>query len=95
MKPKKKNKVLEQVKIARKASREEEIKQHGKQIKYIKIAKSKKNDYIYQQIFNHKHSNNQSHENFIDRSCCFFACIQFMQKMLCMYKTEYCHSEWR
>ncbi len=42
MKPKKKNKVLEQVKIARKASREEEIKQHGKQIKYIKIAKSKK-----------------------------------------------------
>lgn len=47
MKPKKKNKVLEQVKAARKQSREEEIKNHGKPVNYRKIMESKK-------IFNRK-----------------------------------------
>jgi hypothetical protein len=42
MKVKKKNKALEQVKIARKASREEEIATHGKAINYRKIMESKK-----------------------------------------------------
>lgn len=38
----KKNKVLEQVKAARKQSRDEEIKTHGKSINYRKVMKSKK-----------------------------------------------------
>jgi hypothetical protein len=42
MKAKTKNKALEQVKIARKASREEELKVHGKAINYRKIVESKK-----------------------------------------------------
>ena len=42
MKPKKKNKVLEQVKASRKQSREEELKTHGKAINYRKIMESKK-----------------------------------------------------
>lgn len=43
MKKKKKiNKVLFAVKSARKASREEEIRQHGKPVNYQKIAASKK-----------------------------------------------------
>ncbi len=42
-----KNNVLEQVKAARKQSREEEIKMHGKLIIYKKIIESKK-------IFNRK-----------------------------------------
>ena len=42
MKMKKKNSVLEQVKAARKQSREEEIKTHGKTINYQKVLESKK-----------------------------------------------------
>jgi len=42
MKMKKKNSVLEQVKAARKQSREEEIKTHGKSINYRKVMESKK-----------------------------------------------------
>ncbi len=43
MKKKKKiNKVLFAVKSARKASREEEIRQHGKPVNYLKITVSKK-----------------------------------------------------
>lgn len=47
MKTKKKNNVLEQVKAARKQSREEEIKSHGKPVNYKKIIESKK-------VFNRK-----------------------------------------
>ena len=47
MKTKKKNNVLEQVKAARKQSREEEIQSHGKLIIYKKIVESKK-------VFNRK-----------------------------------------
>ncbi len=39
---KKSDKVLMAVKAARKASREEEILQHGKTIRYLKIKTSKK-----------------------------------------------------
>ena len=42
MKGKKKNPVMEQVKAARKQSREEEIKTHGKSINYRKVMESKK-----------------------------------------------------
>jgi hypothetical protein len=42
MKKKKTNKVLEQVKAARKQSRDEEIQTHGKSINYRKVMKSKK-----------------------------------------------------
>ena len=42
MKQKKKNSVLEQVKSARKQSREEEIQTHGKSINYRKVMASKK-----------------------------------------------------
>lgn len=42
MKPKKKDKMLFVVKSARKASREEEIKLHGKKINYRNIVASKK-----------------------------------------------------
>ncbi|MGC3979021.1 MAG: hypothetical protein QM751_12840 [Paludibacteraceae bacterium] len=42
MKQKKKNPVLEQVKAARKQSREEEIQRHGKSINYRKVMESKK-----------------------------------------------------
>lgn len=42
MKQKKKNPVLEQVKAARKQSREEEILRHGKSISYRKVMESKK-----------------------------------------------------
>ncbi len=41
-KKKKTNKVLFAVKAVRKASREEEIKQHGKPVNYRKIKESKK-----------------------------------------------------
>jgi hypothetical protein len=41
MKQKKKNPVLEQVKAARKQSREEEIQTHGKSINYRKVMASK------------------------------------------------------
>jgi len=42
MKQKKKNSVLEQVNAARKQSREEELKAHGKAINYQKVMASKK-----------------------------------------------------
>ncbi|MDD3321557.1 MAG: hypothetical protein PHS59_08950 [Paludibacter sp.] len=42
MKQKKKNSVVEQVKAARKQSREEEIQTHGKSINYRKVMESKK-----------------------------------------------------
>ena len=42
MKMKKKSSVLEQVKAARKQSREEEIKTHGKSINYRKVMESKR-----------------------------------------------------
>jgi hypothetical protein len=42
MKQKKKSSVLEQVKAARKQSREEEIQTHGKSINYRKVMASKK-----------------------------------------------------
>ena len=42
MKAKKKNSVMEQVKAARKQSREEEILTHGKSINYRKVMASKK-----------------------------------------------------
>ncbi len=42
MKRKKKNKVLEQVKAARKQSREDEINTHGKVIQYHNILETKK-----------------------------------------------------
>ena len=42
MKQKKKNSVMEQVKAARKQSREEEIQTHGKSINYRKVMASKK-----------------------------------------------------
>lgn len=42
MKKKKKGSVMEQVKAARKQSREEEIKVHGKSINYRKVMESKK-----------------------------------------------------
>jgi hypothetical protein len=42
MKQKKKNSVLEQVKAARKQSRDEEIQTHGKSINYRKVMASKK-----------------------------------------------------
>jgi hypothetical protein len=42
MKRKKKNSVMEQVKAARKQSREEEIQKHGKAINYRKVMKSKR-----------------------------------------------------
>jgi hypothetical protein len=42
MKQKRKNPVLEQVKAARKQSREEEIQRHGKSINYRKVMESKK-----------------------------------------------------
>jgi Skp family chaperone for outer membrane proteins len=42
MKMKKKNSVQEQVKAARKQSREEEIKTHGKLINYRKVMESKR-----------------------------------------------------
>jgi len=42
MKRKRKNTVLEQVKAARKQSREEEIQRHGKSINYRKVMESKR-----------------------------------------------------
>ena len=42
MKQKKKKSILEQVKAARKQSREEEIQTHGKSINYRKVMASKK-----------------------------------------------------
>jgi len=42
MKAKKKNSILEQVKSARKQSREEEIQTHGKSINYRKVMANKK-----------------------------------------------------
>jgi len=42
MKQKKKSSLMEQVKAARKQSREEEIKTHGKSINYRKVMASKK-----------------------------------------------------
>ena len=42
MKQKKRHSVLEQVKAARKQSREEEIEKHGKSINYRKVMASKK-----------------------------------------------------
>ena len=42
MKQKKKHTVMVQVKAARKQSREEEIKEHGKSINYRKVMASKK-----------------------------------------------------
>ncbi|HLP04324.1 MAG TPA: hypothetical protein VK152_02740 [Paludibacter sp.] len=42
MKQKKKDSILEQVKAARKQSREEEIRLHGKPINFRKISGSKK-----------------------------------------------------
>lgn len=50
------NKVLFAVKAARKSSRDEEIKQHGKQINYRKITESKK-------IYNRKRNKADSNEN--------------------------------
>ena len=41
MKAKKKNSVMEQVKAARKQSREEELKAHGKAINYNKVMATK------------------------------------------------------
>ena len=41
-KKQRKKSIIDQIKVARKASREEEIKMHGKPIRYTKIAKSKK-----------------------------------------------------
>lgn len=42
MKQKKKHSVMEQVKAARKQSRDEEIQRHGKSINYRKVMESKK-----------------------------------------------------
>ena len=42
MKTKKRSSILEQVKSARKQSREEEIQTHGKSINYRKVMESKK-----------------------------------------------------
>ena len=42
MKAKKKSSVMEQVKAARKQSREEEIQSHGKSINYRKVMESKR-----------------------------------------------------
>jgi len=42
MKQKKKSSIMEQVKSARKQSRDEEIQKHGKSINYLKVIESKK-----------------------------------------------------
>jgi len=42
MKQKKKSSIMEQVKSARKQSRDEEIQKHGKSINYLKVVDSKK-----------------------------------------------------
>jgi hypothetical protein len=42
MKQKKKGSIMEQVKSARKQSRDEEIREHGKSINYRKVMASKK-----------------------------------------------------
>jgi hypothetical protein len=42
MKQRKKSSVMEQVKSARKQSRDEEIREHGKSINYLKVMASKK-----------------------------------------------------
>lgn len=55
MKTKKKNNVLEQVKAARKQSREEEIQSHGKPVNYKKIIESKK-------VFNRKKNKADANE---------------------------------
>lgn len=55
MKTKKKNNVLEQVKAARKQSREEEIQSHGKAVNYKKITESKK-------VFNRKKNKADANE---------------------------------
>jgi len=66
MKREKKNKVLEQVKAARKQRREEEIKTHGKAINYRKIMeskivynrkKNKADDEVLPYLFNSKSTN--------------------------------------
>lgn len=57
MKKKKKiNKVLFAVKSARKASREEEIRQHGKPVNYLKITVSKK-------VYNRKRNKTEVDDN--------------------------------
>ena len=42
MKQKKRSTIMEQVKSARKQSRDEEIREHGKSINYLKVMASKK-----------------------------------------------------
>lgn len=57
MKKKKKiNKVIFAVKSARKASREEEIRQHGKPVNYLKITVSKK-------VYNRKRNKTEVDDN--------------------------------